>query len=116
MLGLPHEIVGRHPFPGPGLAIRILGEVAPKRRDRTAADVIIARRSGRRLVRRVWQAFAVLLPVRTVGVMGDERTYENVVAIARGRQRRRHDRRLVRACPTSCWRASRRGSSTRCPA
>ena len=82
-LGLPEAIVGRHPFPGPGLAIRILGEVT---RERLAilrrADAIVTqemRNSG--WYDRVWQGFAVLLPVQTVGVMGDERTYENVVAL-----------------------------------
>ena len=82
-LGLPREMVIRQPFPGPGLAVRILGEVT---RDRLeilrSADVIVLeeiRKAG--LYEKVWQSFAVLLPVRTVGVMGDERTYENVIAI-----------------------------------
>jgi len=82
-LGLPDRLVWRHPFPGPGLAIRILGEVT---RERLAilreADAIVLeemQRSG--YYRQVWQAFAVLLPVRTVGVMGDERTYEHVIAL-----------------------------------
>ncbi len=82
-LGLPDEILWRQPFPGPGLAIRILGPVT---KDRLAtvreADAIIEeeiRRAG--LYAKMWQAFAVLLPIRTVGVMGDQRTYENVVAI-----------------------------------
>jgi GMP synthase (glutamine-hydrolysing) len=83
VLGIPATIIGRHPFPGPGLAIRILGEVTPERvRIVQAAEVIIdeeIRAAG--WYDRVWQAFAVLLPVRTVGVMGDERTYEHVVAV-----------------------------------
>ncbi len=82
-LGLPEELVGRHPFPGPGLAVRILGEIT---RDRLAvlreADAIYLeeiRAAG--LYDDIWQAFAVLLPVRSVGVMGDFRTYDNVVAL-----------------------------------
>ncbi len=82
-LGLPPEIVGRHPFPGPGLAIRILGEVTEERvavlREADAIFIDELRRAG--LYDDVWQAFAVLLPVKTVGVMGDERTYESVVAL-----------------------------------
>ena len=82
-LGLPQSFVGRHPFPGPGLAIRIPGEIT---RDKLAvlrkADAIYLeeiRNAG--LYDEIWQAFAVLLPVRTVGVMGDARTYENVLAL-----------------------------------
>jgi GMP synthase (glutamine-hydrolysing) len=83
LLGLPPEIIWRQPFPGPGLAIRVLGEVTE---DRLAllreADAIVqdeVRRAG--LERELWQAFAVLLPVRTVGVMGDFRTYAHVIAL-----------------------------------
>jgi GMP synthase (glutamine-hydrolysing) len=82
-LGLPGELVMRQPFPGPGLAVRILGEVTPRRLDILRnSDVVVMdeiRKAG--LYEKVWQSFAVLLPVRTVGVMGDERTYENVIAI-----------------------------------
>lgn len=82
-IGIPEEILSRHPFPGPGLAVRILGEVTESRlRLLRAADRILdeeLRRAG--LYNSVWQSFAVLLPISTVGVMGDERTYEQVVAI-----------------------------------
>ncbi len=82
-LGLPDAFVGRHPFPGPGLAIRCPGEITREKLDilRLADDVFIEeiRRVG--LYDDIWQAFAVLLPVRTVGVMGDYRTYDNVVAL-----------------------------------
>ncbi|HEX8088439.1 MAG TPA: glutamine-hydrolyzing GMP synthase [Blastocatellia bacterium] len=82
-LGLPEDIIGRQPFPGPGLAVRILGEVTA---DRVAvlqeADSIVTEEIRRAdLYDRVWQSFAVLLPVSTVGVMGDSRTYDNAVAI-----------------------------------
>jgi GMP synthase (glutamine-hydrolysing) len=83
VLGIPATIVGRHPFPGPGLAIRVLGEVTAERvAVLQAAEAIVdeeIRAAG--LYDRLWQAFAVLLPVRTVGVMGDARTYDNVIAI-----------------------------------
>jgi GMP synthase (glutamine-hydrolysing) len=82
-LGLPDAFVGRHPFPGPGLAIRCPGEITAERLDilRFADDIFIEeiRRAG--LYDDIWQAFAVLLPVRTVGVMGDYRTYDYVVAL-----------------------------------
>jgi GMP synthase (glutamine-hydrolysing) len=83
LLGVPGEILTRQPFPGPGLAIRILGVVTPARLAiLRAVDTIVVREiKDAGLYRTLWQAFAVLLPVRTVGVMGDERTYENVVAI-----------------------------------
>jgi len=83
LLGLPAEIVWRQPFPGPGLSIRVLGEVTKQRLDTLRdADAIVQdeiRAAG--LEREVWQAFAVLLPVRTVGVMGDFRTYADVIAL-----------------------------------
>ncbi|MCX5736559.1 MAG: glutamine-hydrolyzing GMP synthase [candidate division NC10 bacterium] len=82
-LGLSDDLVWRQPFPGPGLAVRCIGDVTPERLDLLRkADVIVEeeiRKAG--LYREIWQAFAVLLPVRTVGVMGDERTYEHVVAL-----------------------------------
>ena len=83
LLGLPADIVWRQPFPGPGLSIRVLGEVTQERLDTLRdADAIVQeeiRAAG--LEREVWQAFAVLLPVRTVGVMGDFRTYADVIAL-----------------------------------
>jgi GMP synthase (glutamine-hydrolysing) len=82
-LGLPEAFVGRHPFPGPGLAIRCPGEITPEKLDilRLADDVFIEeiRRAG--LYDDIWQAFAVILPVKTVGVMGDGRTYDFVVGL-----------------------------------
>ena len=82
-LGLPDAFVGRHPFPGPGLAIRIPGEITPEKLDiLRKADAIYLdeiRKAG--LYDAIWQAFAVLLPVRTVGVMGDGRTYDHVLAL-----------------------------------
>ena len=82
-LGLPREIVQRHPFPGPGLAVRILGEVTrPRVRVLQEADTIVHDEMvSAGWYDRVWQSFAVLLPVRSVGVMGDERTFENTVAL-----------------------------------
>jgi len=82
-LGLAEEIVGRHPFPGPGLAVRVLGEVTRDRLDilREADDIFISEIRQAGLYDEIWQAFAVLLPIQTVGVMGDERTYDNVVAL-----------------------------------
>lgn len=82
-LGLPEEMVARHPFPGPGLAIRILGPVTESALHtlRLADDVYLSEIRGAGLYDEIWQAFAVLLPVRSVGVMGDERTYDNVVAL-----------------------------------
>lgn len=82
-LGLPDEIINRHPFPGPGLAIRVIGEVTGERCDilREADTLVLEEIKRAGLYTELWQAFAVLLPVKSVGVMGDERTYENVIAI-----------------------------------
>jgi GMP synthase (glutamine-hydrolysing) len=82
-LGLPEEMVGRHPFPGPGLGIRVLGVVNDKALDvlRRADAIYLEEIREANLYHEIWQAFAVLLPVRSVGVMGDFRTYENVVAL-----------------------------------
>ncbi|MDZ7816484.1 MAG: glutamine-hydrolyzing GMP synthase [Planctomycetota bacterium] len=82
-LGLPEHLVWRHPFPGPGLAVRILGEVTKERCDmlRKADDIFITEIKAAGLYREIWQAFVVLLPVNAVGVMGDERTYENAVVL-----------------------------------
>jgi GMP synthase (glutamine-hydrolysing) len=83
ILGVPPEVIGRHPFPGPGLAVRVIGCVTPEKLEIVrAADQIFEeeiRKSG--LYESVWQAFAVLLPVHTVGVMGDQRTYDQVIAL-----------------------------------
>jgi GMP synthase (glutamine-hydrolysing) len=82
-LGLPEEMVGRHPFPGPGLAIRILGEVTRENLDvlRRADHIYIEEIRGAGLYDDIWQAFAVLLPIRSVGVQGDFRTYDQVIAL-----------------------------------
>jgi len=82
-LGLPDDIVWRHPFPGPGLAVRCLGEVTKPRLDvlRHADQIVVNEIKSAGLYRQTSQTFAVLLPVQSVGVMGDGRTYENVVAV-----------------------------------
>jgi GMP synthase (glutamine-hydrolysing) len=82
-LGLPEEMVGRHPFPGPGLAIRVLGEVTESALDtlRRADAIYLEEIRGAGLYNEIWQAFAVFLPIRSVGVMGDGRTYEHVIAL-----------------------------------
>ncbi len=82
-LGVDQEFIHQHPFPGPGLAVRVVGEIDRESLDilRAADDVVVSevRRAG--LYKKLWQAFAVLLPVRSVGVMGDQRTYQRVVAV-----------------------------------
>lgn len=82
-LGMPDEIIHRHPFPGPGLAIRCIGDVTQERLEilRKADTVVLEEIKKARLYGILWQAFAVLLPVKTVGVMGDSRTYDNVIAV-----------------------------------
>jgi len=82
-LGLPEMFINRHPFPGPGLAVRVLGEVTKERLDilREADDIFINLLHEDGYYDKIWQAFAVLLPVQSVGVMGDARTYENVLAL-----------------------------------
>lgn len=82
-LGLPDALVWRHPFPGPGLAIRVVGPVTKERLDilRQADQIVQDELTASGWYRKVWQGFAVLLPIRTVGVMGDDRTYENVIAL-----------------------------------
>ena len=82
-LGMPDEILGRHPFPGPGLAIRIIGDVTPEKLStlRDADEIFISGLKKNGFYDRVWQAAVILLPVQSVGVMGDERTYENAVVL-----------------------------------
>jgi GMP synthase (glutamine-hydrolysing) len=83
MLGLPPAVVGRHPFPGPGLAVRILGEVTKEKCDllRAADALFISELRRRDFYDKIWQAFCVLLPVRSVGVSGDTRRYGHVLAL-----------------------------------
>ncbi len=82
-LGMPEEILGRQPFPGPGLAVRILGEVTPERIAllQEADDIVVSEIKAAGLYSKVWQSFAVLLPVMSVGVMGDQRTYAYTAAV-----------------------------------
>jgi len=82
-LGVPEEIISRQPFPGPGLAIRIIGEVTEERVKilQEVDDIVVGEIKIAGLYKKIWQSFAVLLPIRTVGVMGDKRTYLNTVAI-----------------------------------
>lgn len=82
-LGIPKELIFRHPFPGPGLAIRILSDVTRDKLDllKEVDDIYISQLKKHGFYEKIWQAFSVLLPVQTVGVMGDERSYENLVAL-----------------------------------
>jgi GMP synthase (glutamine-hydrolysing) len=82
-LGLPVIITGRQPFPGPGLAIRIIGEVTPKALEllQKADAIVRCEVEKNEIVKELWQFFAVLLPVKSVGVMGDNRTHEQVIAV-----------------------------------
>jgi GMP synthase (glutamine-hydrolysing) len=82
-LGMPHDVISRHPFPGPGLAVRCLGELTEPRLDalRRADRIVDEEIRAAGLYESLWQAFAVLLPVRSVGVMGDGRTYEETCVI-----------------------------------
>jgi GMP synthase (glutamine-hydrolysing) len=82
-LGLDEDLIWRQPFPGPGLAIRIIGEINNKRLLilRNVDDILLDEIKNSGYYRKLWQSFAVLLPIKSVGVMGDKRTYENIVAI-----------------------------------
>jgi GMP synthase (glutamine-hydrolysing) len=82
-LGLPDDIIYRHPFPGPGLAVRIIGEVTPRRLSiaRQADTILIEEIKKGGYYRKLWQSFAILLPLKSVGIMGDKRTYEHIVVI-----------------------------------
>jgi GMP synthase (glutamine-hydrolysing) len=83
ILGVPENWVNRHPFPGPGLSLRVIGEVTPKKLDllKKVDRIFIEELRAQNLYQEIWQAFAVILPVLSVGVMGDARTYESVVAL-----------------------------------
>jgi len=82
-LGLPDDIIHRQPFPGPGLAVRIIGEITARRLSilRQADDILITEIKANNYYKRLWQSFAVLLPLKSVGIMGDKRTYEHIVVI-----------------------------------
>jgi GMP synthase (glutamine-hydrolysing) len=82
-LGLPDDLIMRHPFPGPGLAVRIIGEVTPKRLSivREADNILVQEIKKGGYYGKLWQSFAILLPLKTVGIMGDKRTYEHIVVI-----------------------------------
>jgi GMP synthase (glutamine-hydrolysing) len=82
-LGLPEKLIWRQPFPGPGLAIRVLGEITRRRLNilRDVDEILLDEIREAGFYRKLWQSFAVLLPIKSVGVMGDARTYENIAAI-----------------------------------
>tara|TARA_Y100000590_G_scaffold11187_1_gene13785 strand:- start:688 stop:1164 length:477 start_codon:yes stop_codon:yes gene_type:complete len=82
-LGLPNSLIDRHPFPGPGLGVRIIGEVTKERIEilQKADQIYLEILHDEKLYNKIWQAFSVLIPVKTVGVMGDKRTYENLLGI-----------------------------------
>jgi GMP synthase (glutamine-hydrolysing) len=82
-LGMPEELIWRQPFPGPGLGIRIIGEITRKRLTvlRKVDHILIEEIKANGYYKKLWQSFAVLLPIKSVGVMGDKRTYENIIAI-----------------------------------
>ena len=82
-IGLPDDLIWRHPFPGPGLAIRIIGEITKKRLSilREVDAVLLEEIKKYGYYRKLWQAFPVLLPIKSVGIMGDQRTYEHIIAI-----------------------------------
>lgn len=82
-LNIPNNFIERHPFPGPGLAVRIIGEITEDKLNllREADDIFISEIKNAGVYKKIWQAFAVLLPIQTVGVMGDARTYENVLSL-----------------------------------
>ncbi len=103
-LGMPDEMLQRQPFPGPGLAVRILGEVTPERVAllQEADDIVVTEIKRAGLYEQIWQSFAVLLPVMSVGVMGDQRTYAIHLRDSRRQQRRRDDRRLGAASAMRC--------------
>lgn len=82
-LGLPDNVINRHPFPGPGLGVRVIGDLTNKRLNilRQADAIFIQELRNSGWYAKLWQAFCVFLPIRSVGVMGDERTYENVICL-----------------------------------